>query len=437
MKKVFILLILFASIAFDGIFAQSDPQESLKTRVKTEFVYTEPYPELQLFYGGHNHLNISLNGAVNSVEQTKVLKHGKDLLAKQQTWGFLRNGHLCINQVIELFLKDSLGYDLNNARPLSEEDCDSTAFVCRYCFNSSGALTQVLFGNYRSDLHFEYDQNEQLTTISTYYQSFDVLNEKVITLNSEGKPVRVEEFNYKDESKSKRACPSDLGHHGEKSVGKIDSYCYDDRGNLVAHQMNNGGIKKMESFVYDSLNNMIFMGGCEDYRGNNNSCKCKGFHAYQGYEYDERHRLIREYSIGDWKPSGMDTYYQYDSAGREIDYKHYDVRGTQRTFDSHIQTTYDSAGRIVKKEALLGDFRINESIFDYIMAVLEEWSYDEHGNLVEHVCYQTKANPFRIVRYQYEYDQQGNWVKRVRYEGSSDYSMIATEVVWRKIEYYE
>ena len=192
----------------------------------------------------------------------------------------------------------------------------------------------------------------------------------------------------------------------------------------------------MESFVYDSLNNMIFMGGCEDYRGNNNSCKCKGFHAYQGYEYDERHRLIREYSIGDWKPSGMDCYYQYDSAGREIERKHYDVKGTQRTFDRHIQTIYDSAGRIVKKEALVGEFRINESFFDYKMAVLEEWSYDEHGNLVEHAGYQTKANPFRIVRYQYEYDQQENWVKRVRYE-SCNGSMIATEVVWRKIEYYE
>ncbi len=318
--------------------------EAVEPREKTEFVFTEPYQEFQLFYGHYKHLNISLNGTVEWVVQTDVLKHGKDLRTKQQTWGFSLNGHLGICQVEELFLKDSLVYDLNNAHPLSEEDYDSTALSTRYYFDASGTLHQVVGIDVGKDVFLEYDKNGHLTKISTYYQSFDVLNEKVITLNSEGKPVRVEEFNYKDESKSKRACPSDLGHHGEKSVGKIDSYCYDDRGNLVAHQMNNGGIKKMESFVYDSLNNMIFMGGCEDYRGNNNSCKCKGFHAYQGYEYDERHRLIREYSIGDWKPSGMDTYYQYDSAGREIDYKHYDVRGTQRTFDSHIQTTYDSAG---------------------------------------------------------------------------------------------
>lgn len=410
--------------------------EAVEPREKTEFVSTEPYQEFQLFYGDYKHLDISLNGTVKSVVQTEVLGHFKDLWAKQQTWHFLRNGNLCISQVEELFLKDSLVYDLNSARPLSEEDYDSTAFVAKYCLDASGALKQVMLGSVGRDINFEYDKNGHLTKMSTYYRKFDGLSEKMITLNDEGKPVRVEEFNYKDELKS-RACPSDLGHHGEKSVGIVDCYCYDERGNLVAHQMNNGKtVQWMDAFVYDSLDNMIFKGRCNGYKGNNSTCKCKGFSASCGYEYDDRHNMIRDYSIGDWKPSGMDCYYQYDSAGREIEFKHYDVKGTQRTFDRHIQTTYDSAGRIVKKEALVGEFRINESIFDYKMAVLEKWSYDEHGNLVEHAGYQTKANPFRIVRYQYEYDQQGNWVKRVRYE-SCNGSMIATEVVWRKIEYYE
>ena len=411
--------------------------EAVEPRAKTEFVFTEPYQEFQLFYGHYKHLNISLNGTVEWVVQTDVLKHGKDLRTKQQTWGFLLNGHLGICQVEELFLKDSLVYDLNNAHPLSEEDYDSTALSTRYYFDASGTLHQVVGTDVGKDVFLEYDKNGHLTKVETYYRKFDGLSEKVITLNDEGKPVRVEEFIYKDEMKS-RACPSDLGHHGKKSVGVVDCYCYDDRGNLVAHQMNNGKtVQWMDYFEYDSLDNMVFDGRCEGYRGNNNSCKCEGFRKNEGYEYDNRHNMIRKYSIGDWKPSGWDNYYQYDSAGREIECKDYDVKGTQRTLDRHIQTTYDSAGRMVKKEALVGEFRINESFFDYKMAVLEEWSYDEHGNLVEHVGYQTKANPFRIVRYQYEYDQQGNWVKRVRFEGSSDDSMTATEVVWRKIEYYE
>ena len=410
--------------------------EAVEPREKTEFVSTEPYQEFQLFYGDYKHLDISLNGAVKSVVQTEVLGHVKDLWAKQQTWHFLRNGNLCISQVEELFLKDSLVYDLNSARPLSEEDYDSTAFVAKYCLDASGALKQVMLGSVGRDINFEYDKNGHLTKMSTYYRKFDGLSEKVITLNDEGKPVRVEEFNYKDELKS-RACPSDLGHHGKKSVGIIDCYCYDERGNKVAHQMNNGDVQWMDYFEYDSLDNMVFEGRCNGYKGDNTTCQCKGFRASQGYEYDDQHNMIHKYSIGDWKPNGWDNYYQYDSAGREIERKSYEIRGTQRDFTRHIQTTYDSAGRMVKQEAIVGDFRVNEAIFNYTMAVLEECAYDEHGNLVEHVVYQTKVKPYKIVRYQYEYDQHGNWVKRVRYEGGSDDSMTTTEVMERKIEYYE
>lgn len=92
---------------------------------------------------------------------------------------------------------------------------------------------------------------------------------------------------------------------------------------------------------------------------------------------------------------------------------------------------------MVKREALLGEFPINESIFNFTMAVLEECAYDEHGNLVEHVVYQTKIKPFKIVRYQYTYDQHGNWVKRIRYEGVSRDSNTVTEILERRIEYYE
>ena len=133
--------------------------EAVEPRAKTEFVSTEPYQEFQLFYGHYKHLNISLSGAVRSVEQTEVLEHGKDLWAKQQTWHFLRNGNLCISQVEELFLKDSLVYDLNSARPLSEEDYDSTAFVAKYYLDASGALKQVMLGSVGRDINFEYDKS--------------------------------------------------------------------------------------------------------------------------------------------------------------------------------------------------------------------------------------------------------------------------------------
>ena len=56
---------------------------------------------------------------------------------------------------------------------------------------------------------------------------------------------------------------------------------------------------------------------------------------------------------------------------------------------------------------------------------------------MEHVVYQTKIKPFKIVRYQYTYDQHGNWVKRIRYEGVSRDSNTVTEILERRIEYYE
>ena len=420
-------------------------EETIGTRDKTEYVSTEPYHEFKLFYGHYDQLNISLNGAVKSVVQTKVpvsvLKHDESpesVYAQQQTWLFSKTGKLILCDINKILLKNVHEYDINSSIFLSEDAYDTIAsLLTAYFFDATGRMNQIVTED-GSAIRFEYNQNGLLTKMSTYYQKFDVLSEKVITLNNEGKPVRVEEFNYRDELKS-RECPSDLGPSGKKSVGVIDAYCYDERGNKVAHQMNNGEtVQWMDYFVYDSLDNKIFEGRCDGYDGNIGTCKCKGFRKSQGYEYDDQHRLIREYSIGDWKPSGWDYYYQYDSAGREIEYKHYDVRDTQRTFDRHIQTTYDSAGRMVKKEALLGSFLINEAIFRYTRdAVLDERLYDEHGNLSERVVYQSNdSRPYKIVRYQYTYDQYGNWVKRIRYEGRSKDSMTVTEILERQIQYY-
>lgn len=418
--------------------------EGVEAREKTEYVSTEPYQEFKLFHGEYKQLNISLNGTVKSVVQTvvptSVLKYEKSsesVYAQQQTWLFSKFGNLIYCDIYKILLKNIHEYDINSSKILSEDEYDFIALLTSYFFDATGRLNQVVEDADGHDVGFEYDQNGHLTKISTYYREYDRLSEEVITLNEKGKPVRVEEFVYKDELKS-RKCPSDLGPSGVKSVGVIDTYCYDDRGNRVAHQMNNGNTAKwMDAFVYDNLNNMIFEGRCDGYDGNNRTCKCKGFRKNKGYEYDDQHNMIREYSIGDWKPEGWDNYYQYDSAGRETESKYYDVRGSQHTLDLHIQTSYDSAGRMVKKEALLGDFRINEAIFDYIMADLEEWTYDEYGNLVEHVAYQSNdSRQYKIVRYQYTYDQQGNWIKRIRYEGRSKDSMTVTEILERQIQYY-
>jgi len=401
--------------------------ETIEAREKTEYVSTEPYQEFNLFYGDYKQLNISLNGVVKSVVQTEVpvsiLKNANSsdkVYARQQTWKFSPTGHLSLCHINKTSMKNIIDYNFNDDSILSDDKYDSTDTIAYYSFNSIGQIRQVISENYNSKKTFEYDSNGHLTKEATYYCNNGVLSEKLITLNDDGKPVRVK---YR--------------RNGIESVGVIDSYCYDERGNMVAHQMNNKTAQWMDAFVYDSLGNVIFEGRCDGYKGDNTTCKCKSFHARHGYEYDDQHNMIRNYTIGNWKPSGWDNYYQYDSAGREIEYKHYDVRGKQRTIARHIQISYDPIGRMVRKKALRGSFRVNEAIFSYTRnAVLEEWAYDEYGNLVEWVVYETKVKPFKIVRYKYSYDQHGNWVKRVRYEGASDDSMTATEVLERRIEYY-
>ena len=432
-------LIIATLIPIGGAFAQSDGGK------RTEYVTQKPYKEYDIGYDfiisplyEYGHLNISLNGTVKSVVQTEVpvsllkkANSSEKVSVRQQTWKFSPTGQLSLCHINKTTLKDILDYDINDDRTLTDDKYEATDTIAYYIFNSIGQLSQVIEENYSSKKTFEYDPNGHLTNLETYYWDNDVLSETLITLNDDGKPVRVEERRDRN---------------GMKSIGVVDCYCYDERGNRVAHQMNNGkAVQWMNYYVYDSLDNMIFEGRCRGYRGDNNNCKCKGFRASRGYEYDDQHNMIRNYSIGDWKPSGWDNYYQYDSEGREIEYKHYDVRGKQRTFDCQVQTTYDSAGRIVKKEALLGSFLFSEPLlwksfldeWTTVMAVLEEWSYDEHGNLVEHVGYKEKGKLFMIIRYQYEYDRQGNWVKRIRYEGESKSSMTATEVLERQIEYYE
>ena len=366
-----------------------------------------------------------------------VDRNSEDVYSKQQTWLFAKTGYLEQCHINKILLKALQEYDINSARVLTDKEYNSVEPIKIYSFDASGRITQVIDTRYSNTDSFEYDKYGRLTKISTHYK--DVINwhEDVITLNAEGKPVRVETVQHRFEDALKQSS-SKSKNKSNKYLDYGDTYCYDERGNMVAHQMNNGNTAKwMDYFVYDSLDNMILEGRCNGYNGDNSSCECKGFHASQGYEYDEQHHLIRKYSIGDWKPSGWDYYYQYDSAGREIEYKHYDVRDTQRTFDRHIQTTYDSAGRMVKKEALLGSFKVNEAIFnDTRKAILEECSYDEHGNLSEHVVYQTEDEIFKLVRYQYSYDQHGNWIKRVRFEGDNEKSMTVTEILERQIQYY-
>lgn len=244
MKKVFILLLIIVTLMpIGGAFAQS------KDGKRTEYVAERPYKEYDIGYDcilsssyNYGHLNISLNGTVKSVVQTElpVILNSSET-ARQQTWKFSPKGHLYVCHINETSLKDILDYDINDDRTLSDDNFDSTDTIAYYSFNSLGQISQVINENYSRKETFEYDQNGHLTKVSTYYWDIDVLNETLITLNADGQPVRVEERR---------------NGNGMKSIGVVDCYCYDERGNRVAHQMNNGKTAQwMDAFVYLSITN--------------------------------------------------------------------------------------------------------------------------------------------------------------------------------------
>ena len=208
------------------------------------------------------------------------------------------------------------------------------------------------------------------------------------------------------------------------------------QGNCVVHSKRFDNGWRRDIYEYDESGNRIFEGRCEKFN-KKNLCDCKESYFNHGYEYDDQHHVTRDYLIGDWKPRGWDYYYQYDSVGREIEFKIYETNGKERTFRAHIVSSYDSIGRIVSKEALSGTFFINEAFARYTRnAIHQTWEYDTYGNLLLEKVYQDESGPFRVLKYTYEYDGHGNWIKRCRYEGDSEDVLELTETLERVISYY-
>ena len=282
---------------------------------------------------------------------------------------------------------------------------------------------------------YEYNEHGQLIREFSYYGIIPRITS--ISLNENGQPLSVsittQSSNTDSQKKSKKGKRQKQGDMTDDNI--TDLFCYDEHGNYVAHLEKIRDKWKMDFFEYDDAGNMIFEGRCEEFN-EEKPCECQKKHLDHGYEYDENHRMTREYLIGDWKPNGWDYHYQYDSAGREIEYTSYETRGDERTFTTQVVSSYDSSGRIVRKEALRGSFLINEAIFNYSNVVMQQWEYDAYGNIVWIKAYYNKNKPFKVVKYEYEYDDHGNWTKRCCREGDSEDDLTLTETVEREISYY-
>jgi len=412
---------------------------------RTEFVNKVPYPQYSSSEFTCSAKDISLNGWVKSVQQTSSIKRLTQLLSgkavfyvEQYQYTFDSTGNLTKYIYKELCSNDT-DIVLSDSEIPSPEYLKAKHFMideAEACPFQDGLLTSIKKTNRvaNSTTRYEYNEQGQLIREITYYGLMPRITS--ISLNENGQPLSVSiitHSSHTDQNKSKKGKRQKQGDIIDDNV--TDLFCYDKHGNCVAHLEKIREKWRMDFFEYDDVGNLVFEGRCEEFN-EKKPCNCLKKHINHGYEYDENHRMTRNYLIGDWKPNGWDYYYQYDSAGREIEYTSYETRGDKRTFTAHIISSYDSFGRIVRKEALRGTFLINEAIFSYSNVVMQQWEYDAYGNILWIKAYFSKDKPFKVVKYEYEYDNHGNWTKRCRHEGNSEDTMTITETLEREIRYY-
>ena len=119
------------------------------------------------------------------------------------------------------------------------------------------------------------------------------------------------------------------------------------------------------------------------------------------YEYDEEGDLVKEISLD---PAGVylkSTYeYKYDQAGNQVEKIVYNTDGSKNDLYTY---EYDEARNLVKEIRYSPDGSIFEE---------STYEYDEAGNLVKEIVHDI---PFDF-KSTYEYDDKGNLVKRFDYE---------------------
>ena len=437
------LLLLLGLLCFD---LQAQPTH-------TDFVKKAPYPQYSSTEFTCSAKDISLNGWVKSVQQTSTIRRFTQIpsgtivfCVEQHQYTFDSTGNLMKYIDKELCSKDT-DIVFSDSEIPSPEYLKAKHFMINEeetCSFQTGLLISKKRNNRvaNSTTRYEYNEQGQLIREITYYGLMPRITS--IRLNENGQPLSVSIITHTSitdsqkkakEGKKQKAIGNREKQDGITDDNVTDLFCYDEHGNCVAHLEKIREEWRMDFFEYDDAGNMIFEGLCEKFN-EEKPCKCQKKQINHGYEYDENRRMTRNYLIGDWKPNGWDDHYQYDSAGRKIEYTSHETRGDKRTFTTHVVLSYDSLGRIVCKEALRGIFLINEALFSYSNVVMQKWDYDEYGNIVWIKAYYNKNKPFKVVKYEYEYDDHGNWTKRQRFEGDSEEVLTITETLERKIIYY-
>jgi len=215
----------------------------------------------------------------------------------------------------------------------------------------------------------------------------------------------------------------------ESSLYDSEEYQYNSFDHLISKTWSN--YSRKDIYIYDTLGNKIEEGRCENYKGAN----CK-YTPSKGFVYDENNRIIKTFTIGDWKPHNTETYYQYDEHGSEIEVKGYYIYNNMDTvIGYHWIYEYDEYGQQIKEELLVGRPYYLSSLVNTNCNKLIT-TYDNYRNITQQEYYTADNQIVNIIRYVYTYDSYGNWIKKEEYKGKNEDELVKTNIKERKLEYY-
>ena len=184
----------------------------------------------------------------------------------------------------------------------------------------------------------------------------------------------------------------------------IQNYIYDSYGDLdkkIIYKNDNKG-NKIEELIYDENDSLI---------------------KKYTYVYDLRGNLKKEF---EYNPQGLKSKktYKYDLKGNLKKEKFYRSNGE---LDGKYIYKYDSQGKVIAK------YWFTTKVWLTLKLTYKNtYKYNSQGDLIEEILYKNDGSIENKRSYEYEYDNQGNWIRAIEYDTKEKPQYI----IIRKIEYY-
>jgi hypothetical protein len=368
----------------------------------------------EYFYDKTSKLNLNLNGQVKYVSEiTENLKNENN---EEREFFFDKNGEP--TKIIEL----SLGLDVM-ARELRNEN---TVFLF-----DKGKLVWELnqIGEGLDGYTYKYDDNRNLIQ-KRYYVKNRVVSEEIYEYDAFNKKIKFIKYvfgYFRDYSE-------ELPPNKNDFIQDFKTYKYDKSGNLIIENThtNKGDIFEKDIYTYDGNGNKIEEGSCKPYvdrYSKENKCD---YRPIYGWNYDDKSQMIKSFQLADFSPHNTDTYYKYDSKGREIESKGFYI-DKDTILGYHFNYVYDNFGNKIKDEEVFGKYR--RLGFDRYKTESKE--FDEYQNVILEEFITKDDERIKVIKYNYIYDDKGNWIERKKSEGIKSADLELIEQKQRHIDYYK